>query len=191
VWPISPVAETKLQDPVAPSLRPRCPPLLILIRLMDAMNSKIQKLLIPRRKSNIGPGVTAGNGTISTITPPLNSSQTSLPPPNTMNPPQNILGRPPSYSYPNTGRPQSPMPPGATHLTQHPPPIDTTNRYPGSNPTMGQPQPPGYGGQGYAQPSAPMPQPLTQFGGMRPMAEAPDSRQNKAQLIVGIDFVWH
>jgi hypothetical protein len=53
---------------------------------------------------------------------------------------------------------------------------------------MGPPQPPGYGGA-YTQQQAPVPQPLGQYGQLRPVAEAPGEARNKAQLIVGIDFV--
>jgi hypothetical protein len=106
-----------------------------------------------------------------------------------MNPQPNGLGRPPSYSGYNAGRPQSPMPPqNQQTVAHHPPPIDTSQRYQGTNPTMGPPQPPGYGGA-YNQPQAPVPQPLGPYGQLRPVAEAPAEARNKAQLIVGIDFV--
>ena len=153
---------------------------------MDAMSTRFQKFGFgSKRKSNIQTAIVATNGTPAT-TPPPNSSTTSLP----MNPPQpnNTLGRPPSYTGYNAGRPQSPMPPpGQQVLAHHPPPIDTSQRFPSNNPTMGPPQPPGYGGA-YNQPQAPVPQPLGQYGQMR-LAEAPGEARNKAQLIVGIDFV--
>ncbi len=140
-----------------------------------------------KRKSNIHTAVVATNGTPSP-TPPPNSSTSSLPQA-PMNPPTNLLGRPPSYTgYNGTGRPQSPMPPGQQNMAHHPPPIDTNQRYPGSNSTMGPPQPPGYGGA-YGQQQAPMPQPMGQYGQMRAPVEAPGEARNKAQLIVGIDFV--
>ena len=154
---------------------------------MDAMSTRFQKFGFgSKRKSNIQTAIVATNGTPAT-TPPPNSSTTSLPQ-SSMNPQPNGLGRPPSYSGYSAGRPQSPMPPaGQQVLAHHPPPIDTSQRYQGTNPTMGPPQPPGYGGA-YGQPQAPTPQPLGQYGQMR-LAEAPGEARNKAQLIVGIDFV--
>jgi hypothetical protein len=155
---------------------------------MDAMSTRFQKFGFgSKRKSNIQTAIVATNGTPAT-TPPPNSSTTSLPQ-SSMNPQPNGLGRPPSYSGYNAGRPQSPMPPqNQTVLAHHPPPIDTSQRYPGNNTTMGPPQPPGYGGA-YGQQPAPVPQPLGQYGQLRPVAEAPGEARNKAQLIVGIDFV--
>jgi len=155
---------------------------------MDAMSTRFQKFGFgSKRKSNIQTAIVATNGTPAT-TPPPNSSTTSLPQ-SSMNPQPNGLGRPPSYSNYNAGRPQSPMPPQNQQVAaHHPPPIDTSQRYPGTNPTMGAPQPPGYGGA-YGQQPAPVPQPLGQYGPMRPVAEAPGEARNKAQLIVGIDFV--
>jgi hypothetical protein len=157
---------------------------------MDAMSTRFQKFGFgSKRKSNVQTAIVATNGTPAT-TPPPNSSTTSLPQ-SSMNPQPNGLGRPPSYSNYNAGRPQSPMPPQNQQVAaHHPPPIDTSQRYPGSNPTMGAPQPPGYGGA-YGQQPAPVPQPLGQYGQMRPVAEAPGEARNKAQLIVGIDFVSH
>jgi hypothetical protein len=155
---------------------------------MDAMSTRFQKFGFgSKRKSNVQTAIVATNGTPAT-TPPPNSSTTSLPQ-SSMNPQPNGLGRPPSYSGYNAGRPQSPMPPPNQQVAaHHPPPIDTSQRYPGTNPTMGQPQPPGYGGA-YGQQPAPGPQQLGQYGQMRPVAEAPGEARNKAQLIVGIDFV--
>jgi hypothetical protein len=155
---------------------------------MDAMSTRFQKFGFgSKRKSNIQTAIVATNGTPAT-TPPPNSSTTSLPNPS-MNPQPNGLGRPPSYSGYNAGRPQSPMPPQNQQvLAHHPPPIDTSQRYQGTNPTMGPPQPPGYGGT-YTQQQAPVPQQLGSYGQLRPVAEAPGEARNKAQLIVGIDFV--
>jgi hypothetical protein len=164
------------------------PRIVLPVRLMDAMSTRFQKFGFgSKRKSNVQTAIVATNGTPAT-TPPPNSSTTSLPQ-SSMNPQPNGLGRPPSYSNYNAGRPQSPMPPQNQQVAaHHPPPIDTSQRYPGSNPTMGAPQPPGYGGA-YGQQPAPVPQPLGQYGSMRPVAEAPGEARNKAQLIVGIDFV--
>jgi hypothetical protein len=149
------------------------------------MSSRLKNLGFgSKRKSNTNiPTSTSPNGSAISPTPPPNSSQISLPAPGPqgtgMNP--NQLGRPPSYSYNTaTGRPQSPMPP-------HPPPIDTRG-YVGANPTMGPPQPPGYGGAGYGAPQQAMQPTMGQYGAGRP-AEVEGAGRSKAQLIVGIDFV--
>lgn len=132
--------------------------------------------------------VASPNGSISTTAttpPPPNSSQTSLPPMNQ----QGAPGRPPSYSYQTVqGRPQSPLPPPQNQMA-HPPPIDTRQNYMGGNPQLGPPQPPGYGGA-YA-PIGPQPgiqHTANQYAPGR-AAEVEASNRNKAQLIVGIDFV--
>jgi hypothetical protein len=161
--------------------------LYIIIPFQPALSSTEMKsslknqLFGSKRKSNFQKS-TSPNGSLTAAspTPPPNSSQTSLPVAGTgMNP--NQLGRPPSYSYNTaTGRPQSPMPP-------HPPPIDTRG-YTGANPTMGTPQPPGYGGAGYGAPQPGMQPTMGQYGAGRP-AEVEGAGRSKAQLIVGIDFV--
>ena len=156
---------------------------------MEGMSSRFKHLGFgTKRKSsaNIQTAIIQANGTNSPTLPP-NSSQTSLPP--AMNSQPTQLGRPPSYTY-NVGvRPTSPMPPGQQHLAHHPPPIDTSQRYPGSNPNMGLPQPPGYAG-GYAQhpQQPPMPHGLGQYQ-RGPAVEVEGAGRSKAQLIVGIDFV--
>ena len=130
----------------------------------------------------------ASNGASHTPTVST-SSTTSLP----MNPPQNGLGRPPSYTY-NPQRSTSPMPPATQQtLSHHPPPINT-GAYPPGHPALAGPvQPPGYGGA-YAQPNgmhnAPQPT-LGQYGPSRaqPAVEVEGAGRSKAQLIVGIDFV--
>jgi hypothetical protein len=158
---------------------------------MAAMSSRFKNLGFgSKRKSsaNIQTNVVSPTGSTSTAgTPPPNSSQTSLPPMNSQQ-----LGRPPSYSYNTaTGRPITPVPPGQQQtMAHHPPPIDTRQGYPAANSTLGQPQPPGYGGGGYGQPLQPagMQHPMGQFGQGRP-AEVEGAGRSKAQLIVGIDFV--
>ena len=158
------------------------------------MNNRLGKFAFgSRRKSNLAVVTTSVNRSPSTP-PAANSSVTSLQPQQPpMNQPANGLGRPPSYSYgPNAGRPHTPQVPGQTQAAQHPhpghpPPIDTRQQYPGTNPNMGAPQPPGYGGT-YGQPQPPMQQPLGNYGPLRPV-EVPGQAANKAQLIVGIDFV--
>ena len=126
------------------------------------------------------------NGLVAHTPPGSTSSTTSLP----MNPPQNGLGRPPSYTYnPNAPRAQSPMPP-QQQVAHHPPPINTA-AYPQGHPALGgTSQPPGYGG-GYGQGqgmSAPQPT-LGQYGGRGQAVEVEGAGRSKAQLIVGIDFV--
>ena len=128
------------------------------------------------------------NGLVTHTPPGSTSSTTSLP----MNPPQNGLGRPPSYTYnPNAPNPraQSPMPP-QQQVAHHPPPINT-GAYPQGHPALGgASQPPGYGG-GYGQGqgmSAPQPT-LGQYGGRGQAVEVEGAGRSKAQLIVGIDFV--
>ena len=119
----------------------------------------------------------------STPTPPQNnSSTTSLP----MNPQQNPAGRPPSYSYNSAGRPTTPQPPGHTQLAHHPPPIDTNQRFPPTNPAMPPPQPPGYGGYSTHPQGVGGQHTMQQYA--RP-AEVDGGGRSKAQLIVGIDFV--
>lgn len=128
------------------------------------------------------------NGLVAHTPPGSTSSTTSLP----MNPPQNGLGRPPSYTYnPNAPGPraQSPMPP-QQQVAHHPPPINT-GAYPSGHPALGgASQPPGYGG-GYGQGQgmgAPQPT-LGQYGGRGQAVEVEGAGRSKAQLIVGIDFV--
>lgn len=117
------------------------------------------------------------------------SSTISLP----MNPPQNGLGRPPSYTYNPNARPTSPMPPTTQQTMHHPPPINT-GAYPQGHPALaGAAQPPGYGG-GYAQPNGmhnPPSQPSTmpQYAARGQAVEVEGAGRSKAQLIVGIDFV--
>jgi hypothetical protein len=115
----------------------------------------------------------------------------------------NQLGRPPSYTYapPNQlagGQPQhpgrnSPMPPppintGAGQPVGYPPP----QMYGQPGPPQGPPQgPPGYPPQGAYAPYPTAPPPAVPY---RPAAaaaavEVDGGAKNKAQLIVGIDFV--
>lgn len=132
---------------------------------------------------------TSTNGLGAHTPPGSTSSTTSLP----MNPPQNGLGRPPSYTYnpnaPNPNRAQSPMPP-QQQVAHHQPPVNT-GAYSQGHPALGgTPQPPGYGG-GYGQAqgmSAPQPT-LGQYGGRSQAVEVEGAGRSKAQLIVGIDFV--
>ena len=124
--------------------------------------------------------------------PPVTSasSTTSLP----MNPPQNGLGRPPSYTYNSNARPTSPMPPTTQQTMHHPPPINT-GAYSQGHPALAgaAQQPPGYGG-GYAQPNGmhnPPQQPsaMGQYAARGQAVEVEGAGRSKAQLIVGIDFV--
>ena len=129
---------------------------------------------------------------VNNHTPTASTSSTiSLP----MNPPQNGLGRPPSYTYnPHAQRSASPLPPvNQQTMSHHPPPINT-GAYPGGHAALGgTPQPPGYGGA-YAQPNgihnAPQPT-LGQYAGSRQAVEVEGAGRSKAQLIVGIDFVGY
>lgn len=125
----------------------------------------------PSTTSLVPPAPTNGVGH---LTPPdSTSSTTSLP----MNPGQNGLGRPPSYTYPNAPRATSPMPPQPQ--PPHPLPINT-NAYPQSHPALvGAQPPPGYGN------GAPT---LGQYGRGQAV-EVEGAGRSKAQLIVGIDFV--
>jgi hypothetical protein len=117
---------------------------------------------------------------------------------------QNPLGRPPSYTFaqsgglgaPNNaqhGRPASPLPPINTGAPGgYPPQQQQPMGYPPQGGPPGYPpQPPaGYGGYGAPPPNpgAPMGAPAQQY---RPpgMAEVAGEGRSKAQLIVGIDFV--
>ena len=168
---------------------------------MDLMNSRFKNfggfgskrtppsrnVSVPQQPSTTTLAPSASTNGLSNHTPPgSTSSTTSLP----MNPPQNGLGRPPSYTYnPNAPRAQSPMPP-QQQVTHHPPPINT-GAYPQGHPALGgTSQPPGYGG-GYVQGqgmSAPQPT-LGQYGGRGQAVEVEGAGRSKAQLIVGIDFV--
>lgn len=132
---------------------------------------------------------TSTNGTTVHTPPGSTSSTTSLP----MNPGQNGLGRPPSYTYnPNAPRATSPMPPQQQQMAHHAPPPINTGSYPQGHPALGgaTQQPPGYGG-GYGQSQgmgAPQPT-LGQYGGRGQAVEVEGAGRSKAQLIVGIDFV--
>jgi len=110
------------------------------------------------------PGAAGG----APVLPDPTASITSL----QMNQPPNGPGSPPSYQYnPNAPRASSPM---------APPPINTGYGQPqGGYP----PQPPQYAGAGYQQ----QPPAVGQYG--RPAEVEGGGRSNKAQLIVGIDFV--
>lgn len=132
---------------------------------------------------------------------PFGSAPLGTQQPGTMN--HNIPGapRPPSYSpgYPPPGGSLTGGPPRAppSQMTGGPPPINTgapvagyppQMQIPGGPPVMG--GPPSYNGappQGYGQ--APPPQSIPAAYG-RPAAEVEGSSRSKAQLIVGIDFVW-
>ena len=143
----------------------------------------------PSSQNSVQPAST--NGAVQT--PPLStSSTTSLP----MNQHQNGLGRPPSYTFnPNAPRSSSPLPPATQQLPHHPPPINTGS-YPQGHPALnGAAQPPGYAG-GYAQPNGGMhgagaPQStMGHYPGRGAPVEVEGAGRSKAQLIVGIDFVY-
>lgn len=169
---------------------------------MDLMNSRFKQFgasFGSKRSSNRN--VSSSQNPSSLIPAPTNgvshtptastSSTTSLP----MNPPQNGLGRPPSYTYNPQLRSTSPLPPATQQtMTHHPPPINTSAYAPGHPALGGAAQPPGYGGA-YPQPngmhSAPQPT-LGQYGGAsrgQQAVEVEGAGRSKAQLIVGIDFV--
>jgi hypothetical protein len=158
---------------------------------MESMSNRLKTLGFgPKRKSsvniqtanNLPHPTTTTTTNRATPTPPPNSSQTSLP----MNPQPNPAGRPPSYSYNLAGRPTSPVPPAQTQLAHHPPPIDTSQRFPAASPPMAPPQPPGYGGYAQHPQAVGAPHSMNQY--TRP-AEVDGGGRSKAQLIVGIDFV--
>ncbi len=153
---------------------------------MESMSSRLKNLGFgPKRKSSVNIQTTnhlPPTTNAATLTPPQSSSTTSLP----MNPQSNPAGRPPSYSYNVAGRPTSPLPPGQTQLAHHPPPIDTTQRFPAATPPMAPPQPPGYGGYAQHPQGVGAPHAMNQY--TRP-AEVDGGGRSKAQLIVGIDFV--
>lgn len=167
---------------------------------VDAMSSRLKSLGFgSKRKSNASLPSTAVSGTptapgsASAQTPNGSTSAANTPPPVTANASQTSLapagmnqpGRPPSYQHSSiAGRPQSPMPP--QQGSHYPPPIDTSRGYVGANPQMAQ-QPPGYGGAGYGQMQQQPPQ--MQYGQHIRPAEVEGANRNKAQLIVGIDFV--
>ena len=146
---------------------------------------------LPQQPSTTTLAPSSSTNGIGAHTPPgSTSSTTSLP----MNPPpQNGLGRPPSYTYnpnaPNPNRAQSPMPP-QQQVAHHQPPVNP-GAYSQGHPALGgTSQPPGYGG-GYGQAqgmSAPQPT-LGQYGGRSQAVEVEGAGRSKAQLIVGIDFV--
>ncbi|KAK3716980.1 hypothetical protein LTR37_006035 [Vermiconidia calcicola] len=157
--------------------------------------------------STNGAASSAPNSTTSphSQTPTPNASTTNAPTLNSTNPTassnslamnnQAPLGRPPSYQYanaggnlgapqhPNQGRPSSPMPP----------PINTSGGYshPPQQQMYQQPAPPGYpmqqqpSGYGYGQIAPQGPHAY----GQRSLAEVEGSQRNRAQLIVGIDFI--
>jgi len=177
---------------------------------MNSMNARFKNLVGSKRKSSAGTqsphGTTTPTGQQrpTSLSPQAsNSSSASLP----MNPGQNNLGRPPSYTFaqqgnlgapPNPqhagGRPASPLPP--INTGSYPP---NPNQHPGYPPQGGPPGPPGYPPQApgqYGQPGGGYgaPPPINQgpppAGAYRPGAvEAPGEARSKAQLIVGIDFV--
>ena len=187
----------------SPTLFPTVSAFLFNLRCIDLMNSRFKgfgsfgskrtpprnNVSLPQQPSTTTLAPSAPTNGLVTHTPPgSTSSTTSLP----MNPPQNGLGRPPSYTYnPNAPNPraQSPMPP-QQQVAHHPPPINT-GAYPQGHPALGgASQPPGYGG-GYGQGqgmSAPQPT-LGQYGGRGQAVEVEGAGRSKAQLIVGIDFV--
>ncbi|MCJ1461425.1 hypothetical protein MMC07_000022 [Pseudocyphellaria aurata] len=167
---------------------------------MDLMNSRFKQFGASfGSKRNSNRNVSSSQNPSSLIPAPTNgvshtptasaSSTTSLP----MNPPQNGLGRPPSYTYNPQLRSSSPLPPTTQQtMTHHPPPINTSAYAPG-HPALGGPaQPPGYGGaypQANGLHSAPQPT-LGQYGPSRGQqaVEVEGAGRSKAQLIVGIDF---
>lgn len=153
------------------------------------MNARFKSLGFGSKRKSSGTSITTYNNQNQSNSPAGSTNlaqQTSHSSSNTslaMNNPPGVLGRPPSYTYPNAARSGSPMPPqGHQPYGQHPPPLDT--RY-GSNPHMGPPQPPLYQA-GYPQHHAP-PQSVAPYG--RGPAEVEGAAGSKAQLIVGIDFV--
>ncbi|KAL3482024.1 hypothetical protein BJX99DRAFT_113185 [Aspergillus californicus] len=108
------------------------------------------------------------------------SSNTSLP----MNNNPNTLGQPPSYTYNTvTGRPTSPMPPGAQQQMPHP--LNTNMPYPGQQ-TMG--APPVYGMQQQHGMGNRLPSSQPSYGIRNPAHEVEGAGRSKASLIVGIDF---
>ncbi|KAL8675502.1 MAG: hypothetical protein Q9168_000014 [Polycauliona sp. 1 TL-2023] len=213
-----------LIQPLLPSLPPQPPPhpSASVTDEVVLMNSRFKQFGAsfgskrnPNRNRDNNTTTTSNpsNGSSLTLAPPSTtngllptpsnhtSSTTSLP----MNPPPNNgLGRPPSYTYnPNAPRTMSPMPPQQQQMAHHPPPIHT-GAYPQGHPALNgaQQQPPGYGGGGggagggYPQPNgmhgAGAPQPtLGQYPTRGPPVEVEGAGRSKAQLIVGIDFVSH
>jgi hypothetical protein len=176
-------------------------------RLMNSMNARFKNLVGSKRKSSAGNPSQSPQGTITptgqqrptSLSPQAsNSSSSSLP----MNP-QNNLGRPPSYTFaqsgglgapnPQHGRPASPLPPINTGASGgYPPQQQQPMGYPPQGGPPGYPPqaPPGqYGGGQYGapppNPGAPHGQPVQQY---RPVEVTGEGR-SKAQLIVGIDFV--
>jgi hypothetical protein len=171
------------------------------------MNARFKNLVGSKRKSSAGNPSPSPQGSITptgqqrptSLSPQAsNSSSSSLP----MNP-QHPAGRPPSYTYaqsgglgaPNQqhGRPTSPLPPINT---------GAPGGYPQQQPMGYPPQggPPGYpaapGGGQYGQAyGAPPPNPGVPLGPpaqYRPpghTGELQGEGRSKAQLIVGIDFV--
>jgi hypothetical protein len=122
-----------------------------------------------------------------------------------MNPQQNPLGRPPSYTYAppgglapgqqQQGRPHSPLPPintagGAPH--GYPPQQMYQQQQPQGPPGYPPPQQQtGQYGGGYGAPPAAAPAPQGPQSYARPggAVEVEAAGRSKAQLIVGIDFV--
>ena len=178
---------------------------------MNSRFSKIKSQFGNRRSSNqLSTGTPASStttvgGASSSLAPssshgsPLsqsNSSSTSIPmngaagqPPNSNN---NNPDRPTSYTYsprnqlgpaPTTARPASPLPPPVQPSGQVPPPLGTGYPPQAHNQMYGQPPP---------YPQGPPP-PAPQQGGYgysyNRGAELDGGGRNKAQLIVGIDFV--
>ena len=168
---------------------------------MDLMNSRIRNLGFGSKRKSSSPNIvtTASTPTVNSPIPNgiihtptgSTSSTTSLP----MNPTQNGLGRPPSYTYnPNAPRATSPMPPGSQQAVSHHPPPINTGSYPQGHPALGSaPQPPqyagGYGQQGGGVHGGPAQPSLGRYGGQDRPVEVEGAGRSKAQLIVGIDFV--
>lgn len=174
------------------------------------MNARFKNLVGSKRRSSNNVSPAGGNTQIPQPRPtslsPSTSSTTSLPS-TAMNPQQNPLGRPPSYTYAppgglapgqqQQGRPHSPLPPintaGAPHGYPPQQMYQQQPQGPPGYPPQQQQQPQGGYGGGYgapppaAAPAAPQgPQSYTRPGGA---VEVEAAGRSKAQLIVGIDFV--
>jgi hypothetical protein len=175
---------------------------------MNSMNARFKNLVGSKRKSSAGNPSPSPQGSITptgqqrptSLSPQAsNSSSSSLP----MNP-QHPVGRPPSYTYaqsgglgapnPQHGRPASPLPPINTGAPGGYPQQQQPMGYPPQGGPPGYPsQPPGgQYGQAYGapppNPGAPM-GPPAQYRPPGMAAEVPGEGRSKAQLIVGIDFV--
>ena len=152
------------------------------------MNARFKSLGFGSKRKSSGTSITTYNNPSDSPAGSTNlAQQTSHSSSNTslaMNNPPGLLGRPPSYTYPNAVRSGSPMAPsGHPSYAQHPA-LDTSQRY-GSNPQMSPPQPPLYN-TGYGHPQST----IAPYGRGPAEVDAAGAG-SKAQLIVGIDFVCY